>query len=97
MQIGTRTNEVTELIINDNCEFDDFYSFAGQLKNKLKIRYYNKLDDYDSLWYDFDFEGRKLTLHYNIYFGISIYPQKGNKASTEEIHVLYSIKSTLES
>jgi hypothetical protein len=96
MQIGARTNGVTELIINDNCSFDDFYSFADLLKKKLGIRYYNKLDDYDSLWHDFDYQSSKLTLHYNIYFGISIYPQKGNQASKEEIQVLYSIKSILE-
>jgi len=38
-----------------------------------------KTDDFDSLMWDFIFKGHILTLHYNIYTGISIYPRKSGK------------------
>jgi len=32
------------------------------------------LKDFDSAYWDFEYEGSKLSLHYNIYLGISIFP-----------------------
>ena len=96
MEIKTRLNNVTELAINDNCEYAFFYSFADQLAKALATKYTNKLDDYDSLFWDFKYKNTSLILHYNIYLGVSIYHSKGNKASTEENEILYAIKNILE-
>ena len=96
MEITVRFNNVTELIIKDNSEYEFFYSFAEKLSQTLPIKYHNKLDDYDSLYWDFNYNSNKLTLHYNIYLGVSIFHDKGNAASQEENEILYSIKKILE-
>jgi len=57
-------------------EYDDFYHLAEAIKNKLGICFSNKINDFDNLYWDFDYENGSLTIHYNIYFGVSIFPQK---------------------
>jgi hypothetical protein len=96
MEVKMRLNNVTELVINDSCGYDYFYSFADKLSKTLSIKYTNKLDDYDSLFWDFKYDSTKLVLHYNIYLGVSIYHSKGNQASQEENETLNAIKNILE-
>lgn len=73
--------EWTEAIINDNCDFDEFYRIADILETILKIRFFEKLNGLESAYWGFEYDGCKLTLHYNILVGISIFPQ-GFKQST---------------
>jgi hypothetical protein len=42
------------------------------------------MDDFDSLMWDFNYKGLALTLHYNIYTGISVYPRKFRNAVKKE-------------
>ena len=97
MEIKVNTNGVTQLIVKDNCEFSDFYSFAELLAKTLAIQYLNQVNDFDSLYWIFNYAHSSLILSYNTYLGISIYPQKGNQASNEEIEALHSIKVILNS
>jgi len=74
----------TQIVISDNCEFDDFYSYADLLKNKLQVNYLNRLDDFDTLYWTFLFDGTSFDLSYNVFLGINIYPSKGFRSSAEE-------------
>ena len=72
----------TEAIIDDDCEFEKFYSVADVLSNHFNLTFSNKLNDFDTKYWDFEYGGNKLVLHYNIYLGISIFP-KALKSATE--------------
>jgi hypothetical protein len=89
----------TEAVIDENCGFDKFYGIADVLIEKLKIHFTNKIDDSDTSYWDFNFRGHKLTLHYNIYDGVSIFPvrckdavPKDNEAVKELVKVLENVK-----
>ena len=88
----------TEAVIAENCGFDKFYKVADLLAERIKIRFTNKIDDSDTSYWDFLYRGHKLTLHYNIYDGVSIFPRnwkdalrKDNEAVAELATVLKSI------
>ncbi len=72
----------TEAIIDNDCEFEKFYSVAGVLSNYFNLTFSNRLNDLDTLYWDFEYKGNELVLHYNIYLGISIFP-KAFKSATE--------------
>lgn len=82
-------NGDTEAVIDDNCGISKFYSIAGTLAEGLKVHFLNQVDDSDTLDWDFKYKNIFLTLHYNIFNGVSILPQnitnkkKVNKAVEE--------------
>ena len=79
----------TEAVIDDNCGISKFYSIAGTLADDLKVKFINQVDDADTLDWDFKYKSHFLTLHYNIFNGVSILPrhindpEKVNKAVVE--------------
>jgi len=79
----------TEPVIDDNCGISKFYSIAGTLADHLKVKFLNQVDDAETLDWDFKYKNILLTLHYNIFNGVSIVPhridstEKVNKAVTE--------------
>ncbi len=84
-----------EAVIDENCGFNTFYDVAGLLSEKLHVNFINKIDDFDSSYWDFHFRGQKLTLHYNTRSGVSIQPVrskdtavKNNDAMKELVRVL---------
>lgn len=90
-----------EAVIDRNCGFDKFYGIAGLLTEKLCLQFINKIDDLDTSYWDFIYKGQKLTLHYNIYDGVSILPvrhknaiAKDNEAIKELAGVLSQIRSS---
>jgi len=84
----------TEAVIDDNCGITKFYAIANTLAEHLHIKFMNKVDDAESLDWDFKYKDQFLTLHYNIFNGVSIFPQPlengqtDNKAVTEVAHFL---------
>ncbi len=70
----------TEAVIDDNCGISKFYSIAGTLADELKVKFINQIDDADTLDWDFKYKKSFLTLHYNIFNGVSILPQRINGA-----------------
>ena len=57
----------TEAIVDDDCEFSKFYIVADVLSNDFNLIFSNKLNDFDTLYWDFEYRGSDLVLHYNIY------------------------------
>jgi hypothetical protein len=84
----------TEAVIDDNCGVTKFYAIAKTLSDHLQIQFMNQVDDSDTLDWDFKYKDQFLTLHYNIFNGVSIFPQqilqekKQNNAVREVAHFL---------
>ncbi len=80
-----------EIEVVADCEWQDFYSFADLLMEKLQINYIKKLDDFDSCYWDFVYKNSVMTVHYHVYMGISIYPGKAKIASLDDTQRLFEI------
>jgi hypothetical protein len=61
-----------EVVIDDNCGISKFYAVANLLQDDLQISFLNQVDDIDLLNWDFSYKKKFLTLHYDIYGGVSI-------------------------
>ena len=98
MSLTLRTDfGCTEAIIDDDCGLKRFYEVANILTDYLEIRFTHKLDDFDTLTWDFHYKGHILTLHYNIYTGISIYPHKFREAVRRDNDAVIEVAKFLES
>jgi hypothetical protein len=74
-----------EAVIDDNCGISKFNNISAMLLRELKVKFMGKQDDSDTVDWHFKYKGHPLTLHYNIYNGVSIFPQnkKDNRAVSE--------------
>jgi len=87
------SNGGTEAVIDDNCGISKFYAIANTLADDLQVKFLNQIDDAETLDWDFQYRGQLLTLHYNIFNGVSIFPQqtkdvKQNSRVMEVAHFL---------
>ena len=82
------TNGGTEAVIDDNCGISKFYAIANILTDDLQVKFLNQVDDAESLDWDFKYRGQFLTLHYNIFNGVSIYPQRLKNVAKDNNAVL---------
>ena len=85
-----------EAVIDDDCGLKRFYEVADILSENPQVRFSGKLDDFDSVIWDFLYKKYLLTLHYNIYTGVSIYPQKCKEAQPKENEAVIEIAGFLE-
>lgn len=83
-------------IIDDtqDCTIGTFYNIAGTLRQKLGIHFFNQGEDVETVDWDFSYNEQKLTLHYSIFHGVSIFPHhkkdlhKENSVTLEVAHFL---------
>ena len=68
------TNGWTEVILLKDCEMQKVSQVAAILTDKLNIQFTQRMNNTDTLYWDFKYEGAELCLHYNLYLGISIHP-----------------------
>lgn len=85
----------TEAIIYDDCEFSKVYAIADLLSNDFKITFSNKLNDFDTLYWDFEYKGSNLVLYYNMYLGISISPKAFKSATQTDNESVVEISTLL--
>ena len=85
----------TEAIIYEKCSIDKFYKISGILHTNLGISFTNKISDTDSNYWDFIYKGTELTLHYNIYVGISLFPKSLTNATSSDNKIVLDISKTL--
>jgi hypothetical protein len=85
----------TEAIIDDDCEFGKFYKVADILSNDFNVVFSKKVDDFDTLYWEFSYQGSDLVLHYNVYLGISIFPKAFKLATKENSKTVIAISSLL--
>jgi hypothetical protein len=84
-----------EAVIDDNCGISKFYTIAATLSTELKVHFLNQVDYADSLSWDFRYKNQVLTLHYNIFNGVSVSPQH-LKSVVKENNVVLEVASFLE-
>ena len=97
MSLTLRTDfGCTEAVIDDDCGLKRFYEVANILSDDLDVNFNHKTDDFDSLMWDFSLKGHVLTLHYNIYTGISIYPRKFREAPRKDNDAVVEVANFLE-
>lgn len=85
----------TEAIIDDDCELSKFYSVADLLLSEFNLTFSNKINDFDTLYWDFEYKGNDLVLHYNIYLGISIFPRAFKSATQKDNESVVEISTLL--
>ena len=86
-ELRTQTG-ATEAVIDDNCGISKFYAIANTLAEQLQVVFLNQVDDSDTLDWDFKYKGEYLTLHYNIFNGVSIFPQHVNSKKNDNKAVM---------
>lgn len=86
----------TEAIIDDNCGINKFYEIASILSNEFDIQFKVTSDEGDALLWYFPYKKNILTLHYNIFTGISIFPSKYREAGKEENEAVADLAKKLE-
>ena len=97
MSLTLRTNlGCTEVVIDDDGGLKRFYQVADILSEDLKVKFSNKEDDFDTIDWEFKFKGHNLTLHYNIYNGISIFPTKTRDALNKDNKAVVELAGMLE-
>lgn len=85
----------TEAVIDDNCGISKFYAIAQTLASELQIKFMNQVDDAETLDWDFHYQNQLLTLHYNIYNGVSVFPLH-IKSRLKEDNAVLAIAQFLE-
>jgi hypothetical protein len=85
-----------EAVIDEECSLKRFYEIANVLTDDLEIRFIKKWDDMDSIMWEFSFRRQPLTLHYNIYTGVSIFPQRFMKAEKRENEAVVEVARILQ-
>ena len=97
MSLTLRTNlGCTEAVIADDGGLKQFYQVADILSQDLNIRFSNKEDDFDTIDWEFKFKGHYLTLHYNIYNGISLFPTKTRDALHKDNKAVVELAGLLQ-
>ena len=67
-------------IIDDNASLQQFYVLTNELSRIRKVRFTSKLDEVDSIEWNFKYRGYQLSLHYSIYSGVTLTPQNSKDA-----------------
>jgi hypothetical protein len=86
----------TEAVIDDDGGLKRFYQVAIILSDEFDINFIKKEDDFDTIDWDFIFQGHHLTLHYNIYTGISIFPTKTRDAVKKDNKAVIDLAGMLQ-
>lgn len=86
----------TEAVIDGHGGLKRFYEIAGILTDDFEISFLSKEDDFDAISWNFLLGKKKLTLHYSIYNGISIFPTKEKAARKKENNAVVELANVLQ-
>jgi hypothetical protein len=87
-------NTTFSTIIDDNATLQQFYVLTDELSRIRKVRFTSKLDEIDSIEWNFKYRGYPLSLNYSIYSGVTLKPQ--NKTD-KDAKVMVELASKLKS
>ena len=85
----------TEAIIADDGNLNLFYRVAGIINEDLRLKFLKKEDEFDTISWSFKFKGHTLTLQYDIYNGISVFPTKTKDARRRENNLVIELATVL--
>ena len=86
----------TEAVLADDGGLKNFYQIADILSEDLRVNFSHKEDDFDSIDWEFRFRGHNLTLHYNIYNGVSLFPTKTRDALNKDNKAVVELANMIE-
>ncbi len=96
MGLTLRTNfGNTEAVISDSGTLRLFYKVAAVINDDLKLKFTHKEDEFDSINWEFRYKGHQLTLHYNIYNGISVFPTQARDAMHKDNKAVVELASLI--
>jgi hypothetical protein len=87
-------NGKLEIVINDDCNLQEFIAITELIADFLNVKFTNKMGDLHSQYWDFMFDGVLMTIHHNVFIGISIFavsepsPQN-NETTTRLFEILH--------
>ena len=97
MSLSLRTSlGCTEAVLAENGSLTLFYQLAGIINEDLRIKFLNKEDECEAINWDFKYKGHQLTLRYDIYNGISVYPTKINAAMPKDNQAVIELANFLD-
>lgn len=85
----------TEAVIDDDGGLKRFYQIASILSDDFEVNFTDKEDDFDAISWNFALGNYKLTLHYSIYNGISMFPTKTKDARRRENSAVVELANVL--
>lgn len=91
-----KAREWAEAVIDGDGGLKRFYQIAGILSDDFDIDFTSKEDDVYAISWSFKVNHKRLTLHYSIYNGISIFPTKKNDARKNENNAALELASLLK-
>jgi hypothetical protein len=77
-----------ETVIDDNCGITKFYAIAHALSEELHVVFLNQEDDGETVDWDFHYKKTPLTLHFDVYGGVSLIQSEENKAAAQALQEL---------
>ena len=73
-----------QISLTENINNQSFIELSRRIEFEFKGKIVNDLSDLESKYKDFNIEGKRITLHTNIYTGITIFPTKLKDAEKDE-------------
>lgn len=73
-----------------------FLHFTKKIEKELNVSFTEKIDDFDSLFWIFEYKSCKMVVSYDVFHGISIYPKNAKMATEEDNLKIYDLKEALE-
>jgi hypothetical protein len=97
MSLSLRTSlGCTEAVLADDGNLNLFYIVARIINDELRLKFVNKEDEFDAINWDFKYKGHPLTLRYDIYNGISVYPTRVNAAQPKDNLAVVELANILD-
>ena len=86
----------TEAVIAETGGLKTFYQVADLLSSDYRVKFLNKEDFFDTIDWEFRHKGHSITLHYNIYNGISLFPSKTRDALSKDNKAVVELANQLQ-
>lgn len=86
----------TEAVIDAAGGLKRFYQIASLLTDAFSVSFINKEDDFDAISWEFRLNNYHLTLEYNIYNGILLFPAKGAEARKRDNEAVVQLANVLQ-
>jgi len=65
--------------LEEDCKWKKFYDVAKRIEKKLNVKYNLKAEDFDCLYYDFNYLDTEFVLHYHSMVGdVEVFTNKEN-------------------
>jgi hypothetical protein len=86
----------TEAVIDAAGGLKRFYQIASVLSDAFSVSFTKKEDDFDAISWEFRLNNYHLTLEYNIYNGILLFPTKGAGARKRDNEAVVQLANVLQ-